>query len=390
MVSQHSDKADIIVVGGGICGMGAAYALASRGQDVLLLEMEGNMPFHSTGRSAALFSETYADSEEFAAASTASKDFFFNPPEGFTDTPLVTPRDTLYVAEGRHMVKLNALYAKMQDYPARTSKISGQEAENFLPVLKPGFAAGAILETGSGDLDVMALWDGYRRACIKQGVRILKESEVLSIKCSSFSEQQVITRQGEYKCRIVVNAAGAWGDELLRRSSLKEIGLQPYLRTAMEIRLPDEMRTADLPFCFLKSDDLYFRISGGRALLSPADETASQPMDVSHDEITVAETIERFEDVTGVKMIGRPISRWAGLRTFAKDRNAVIGFHPEAKGMFLLLGQGGYGIQSNPAFSQAAAGMILDGGFPKSITEFGISEAALSPNRFFAREMSDA
>jgi D-arginine dehydrogenase len=191
-----------------------------------------------------------------------------------------------------------------------------------------------------------------------------------------------VTAAGKaFDARVVINAAGAWADEVAAMAGARPVGLIPKRRTAFTIDPPEGAAIAPWPMVIDVYETLYFKPEAGRLLTSPADETPMPPCDVQPDEIDVATAAARVEEVTTLT-VRRVTHRWAGLRTFVRDRTVVVGEAPDAPGFFWLAGQGGYGIQTAPAVARACAALATEGRLPGDLVHLGITEAELSPARF--------
>jgi D-arginine dehydrogenase len=143
---------DFLVIGGGISGASVAYELAQDGS-VLVLEAETALGYHSTGRSAALFTRNYGG-PVVRRINSASAAFFTSPPDGFCETPLLSPRGSLTVA--RTMLRsINCL--PCWRFPSRVKRWSKSHPPNALalaPYLRPDRVAAAIYEANVADIDV--------------------------------------------------------------------------------------------------------------------------------------------------------------------------------------------------------------------------------------------
>jgi D-arginine dehydrogenase len=191
----------------------------------------------------------------------------------------------------------------------------------------------------------------------------------------------VQTPAGEWTAPVLVNAAGAWGDEVAALAGVPGVGLQPLRRTALLIDAPEGLDCAAWPAAIDVDEQFYFKPDAGLLLLSPADEHPSPPCDAQPDELDVAIAVDRFEQATGLQ-VRRVRHKWAGLRVFSPDRSPVVGFDPRAPGFFWLVGQGGYGIQTAPALGLLAAALASGEPAPNPILAAGTDLAALSPERF--------
>jgi D-arginine dehydrogenase len=360
--------ADILVIGAGIAGASVADALAASAR-VIVLEQEERAGMHSTGRSAALFSETYGN-EVIRILSRASRAFLAGPPAGFCETPLIRPRGTLYVAGEDRLDELRALEVGAGTF----ERLSGAEARSRVPILRPQASAAALYEAGAMDIDVDALHQGFLRRLRRQGGQLVADAPVTGLQRAA-AGWIAATPKGDFGAPIVINAAGSWADRVAALAGLAPLGLQPTRRTAALIDGP-ELDFAGWPLVIDVGETVYFKPDAGRLLISPADETDTEPCDAQPDDLDVAIAADRIERMTTLS-VRRIAHRWAGLRTFAPDRTPVCGFDPRTEGFFWLAGQGGYGIQTSPALAALAARLVLRA--PGELAEL---ETALTPDRY--------
>ena len=368
--------ADVIIIGAGIAGASAAYELASTHR-VILLEREPQPGMHSTGRSAAIFSEIYGN-PVVRALSRASRKFFFEPPAGFTETPLVSPRATLFIAPKDQVAALRAMRDDA-DVKAGTEPMSVADALRRVPILRPEQVVEALYEPGASDIDVNGLHQAFLRGFKKRGGKLICDVGIADLDRRG-SVWRIGAGDETYEAPVVVNAAGAWADEVAALAGLSPIGIEPKRRTVVLLDAPKEHDIRDWPLTIDADETFYFKPDAGRILLTPADETPSPPCDAQPDELDVALAIDRFETMTTMK-VARVVHKWAGLRSFAPDRTPVAGFDMRMKGFFWLAGQGGYGMQTSSAMARAAAALIRGEALPQDIQEEGVSAAALSPAR---------
>ena len=372
MIKENS--ADFIVIGGGIAGASLAAEL-SREASVLLLERESQPGYHSTGRSAALFVEAYGP-PLFRAMALASRAFFEHPPDGLAEHPLLTPRGFLAVT----LVGEEAAMGDLLQSDPTMQVITVAEAVERVPILACETLSKAAYSEATWDIDTAALLSGFVRTARHNGARIAIDAEVTGI-AKSGDDWMVETRAGRYSAPVIVNAAGAWADEIATLAGLPTLGLTPKRRTAIILAPPDGQDPTPWPVVENASETLYFKPDAGNILISPVDATPCQPSDAQPDELDVAIAVDRYQTITG-QTIRRIEHSWAGLRTFAPDNGPVVGFDPKAEGFFWLAGQGGYGIQSSPAMAQSATALCLRQSLPDAILQAGISAETISPARF--------
>jgi D-arginine dehydrogenase len=370
-------QTDIIVIGAGIAGASVAAHLAET-QRVVLIEREDRPGYHSTGRSAALFTEIYGN-PSIRALTRASRQFLFTPPPGFTDGALTRPRGCLFIATAAQLGALRE-FAALADVAPATRWVSPQEARNLCPVLREEYVAGALLEPDSTDIEVHALHHGYLRWFRRRNGQLLNDTPVHALERAG---HRWTLRAGKetLSAPIIINAAGAWADEIASLAGLPRIGLVPRRRTAVLVDGPPGVAVNAWPFVNDIDEQFYFKPEAGLLFLSPADETPAEPGDAQPEEWDVAAAVDRVQAATTLQ-IDRLKARWAGLRTFAADRTPVVGYSSQAEGFFWLAGQGGYGIQTAPALSRMAAALALHLPLPEDLVQAGVNAADLSPARF--------
>ncbi|MBF0277649.1 MAG: FAD-binding oxidoreductase [SAR324 cluster bacterium] len=368
---------EIIIVGGGIAGASAAYELAID-HKVLLLEMEDQAGYHSTGRSAALFTENYGNSI-IRKLAKISKSFLESPPDGFSEYPLLSKRGALFIARSDQLDVLNSELQTIQSMGGEVQKIEGDELLQYIPHLNREYAVAGIYDPHSKDIDVSGLHQGFLKEAKLRGGSILMGSRVLRLRPLA-DGWLVETEEEEFSCKILINAAGAWAEEIGVLAGAKKIALSPMKRTAFLFDVPEDWVVQNWPIAIDMEEKFYFKPDSGKLLGSPADETPVLPQDARPDDFDIAMGIERIQAALNFEI--RHLShKWAGLRSFVPDRTPVAGFDPVVKNFFWLAGQGGYGIKTSPALAVCCGALIREGCFPKFIEEFGLSAEMLSPKR---------
>ncbi|MET1112837.1 MAG: FAD-dependent oxidoreductase [Allosphingosinicella sp.] len=358
---------DIAIVGAGIAGASLAAEVAGRAS-VLLLEAEDQPGYHSTGRSAAFWAESYGG-PFIQPLTTASGPFLAE--QGF-----LHPRGALHVADGEGLEALAAVETEFADRVA-FERLDRAALQSRLPGLRPGWVAG-LFEPSCADIDVAGLHAFYLARARRHGVRLVTGAEVRGLGGDG-SGWTIETGAGAFRVRIVANAAGAWADRVAAMAGAAPVGLQPYRRTLSQLRI-DPPAPADLPLVIDALGRFYFKPeAGGRLWLSPHDETACDPCDGAPEELDIAIAIDRFQRVVDWT-VERVERSWAGLRSFAPDRRPVYGFDPGSPSFFWCAGQGGFGIQTAPAAAKLAAGLLLGAAPDPALA--GIDPAPYSPIRF--------
>jgi D-arginine dehydrogenase len=345
-----NDSFDFAVIGGGIGGVSIASHLAEHAR-VVLLEMEPQPGYHSTGRSVSLFSETYGG-PVVRALTRASRHFYFEPASSFCTAPLVTPRPVLMIANNGQADALQEFLASANPTD-RVERLAPREALEVFPLLAPIELVSAALLRGTADIDVHELLQGYLRLFKARGGTLSAGTALRQLQRHG-AAWTLSTSRGAIRAATIVNAAGAWAEEIGKLAGAMEIGLRPLKRSVALIEQPPDHNMNDWPMLLDAEERFYAKPSPGRLFLSPADETLSAPCDAQADDIDLAEAVDRFERATTIE-VKRLVGRWAGLRSFVADREPVVGFDPLVPGFFWLAALGGYGIQISPALSFLAA-----------------------------------
>lgn len=363
----------VVVVGGGIAGASAAAALAQHPvrPAVTLIEAEPQLAHHTTGRSAAQLLHNYGAAPE-RALTAASLDGF----DGF-----LSPRPVLTVATEPDTELFVAELKASQSTNSAVAEISVEEALTWFPRLRAPGTVRAMVDPSTADIDVAGLHASMVSAARSAGAIISTGEALVSALPTATGGWDVTTTANQFGADIIVNCAGAWGDEVAIRCSVVPIGLAPLRRTAFMVASPDGTDSADWPLLVDVAHRWYCKPDGPQFLCSPADETPSEPCDARPDEIDVAQAIDRINAQTtlGIRSVR---SAWAGLRTFSPDRSMVIGHDPDLAGFVWCVGQGGTGIQTAPAAGRLTADLALQGSPGPRFDGVPLDVSALAPDRF--------
>lgn len=373
------------MIGGGIAGASAAYNLVNHPSrpSVTLLEAEGQLGHHTTGRSAAQYIENYG-AMAIRPLTRASLPFFTEPPAEHCDGPLLSALPILTVSTAGQGEVFERVLSTGMAANADIAEISPSEACALAPMLRVEAVQRAMIEPGASDIDVAALLQCFVRGFRAAGGRIATATRVDAATpvAGADGRWSLDTTTGPVEVDLVVNAAGAWGDAVAVTAGVEPVGLQPLRRTAFMVASPfdDSHR-----WPMLSDADLswYVKPDGGQFLCSPADETPSEPTDAKPEEVDVALAIDRINAATTLD-IRSVRSSWAGLRTFVPDRAMVLGPDPTHPTFVWCVGQGGNGIQTAPAAGRLVADLSLDGGPSSYFDDFDLDLAGLVPSRLRA------
>ncbi|RXD04828.1 FAD-binding oxidoreductase [Sphingomonas sp. UV9] len=367
-MNEHFDYA---VIGAGMAGSAIAAHLAEQ-SSVVLLETEDQPGYHATGRSAAVLADFYGNAV-IQAITRASRPFFLAPPSGFTAGQLVNPRLLLMIAAPGDEATLQSFVAALPE--GSGNAISVERAIELCPILRRDQLGSAALVTTIADIEVHELQQGYLRLFRSRGGVIQQSAQVSALQRIG-NGWRLTTSNGGIDCTVVVNAAGAWADEVGAMAGAQRIGLQSYRRTALLIDPPAGSAIGEWPVLFDVNEAFYLKPDAGMLLLSPADEGISDPCDAQPEDLDIAIAVDKIERTTTLEVKRIP-HRWAGLRSFVEDRSPVVGYDGQVPDFFWMAALGGYGIQTAPELSRVAAALARK----EDVTTLGYDTDELSPIR---------
>ncbi len=366
----------VVVIGAGIAGAAAAWHLAESAS-VVMVEREGQAGAHATGRSAALHTQT-SGAPVVSALAGASRAFLAEPPDGFADHPLLSPRGLLWIARRSELDRLEHKAVEAEAAGVEVYRLGGSGCRDLVGVLHPHAAVAGVHEPGAMTIDVDALLQGFVRGARHRGAALHLEAGVTEI-VERTGGWRVTADDRHWDCDVVVNAAGAWCDAVAALAGVAPLGLRPLRRSVFVFPPPVGVSVAQWPMVWDIGNRFYFEPEGPMLLVSPVDETPSGPCDARPETEDIALGVEELEEATTLKVRG--VRRtWAGLRTFAGDDVPAAGFDPNHPGFFWLAGQGGYGIKTAPALGRLCAALITGHCQPPPLMPEHIE--ALSPARF--------
>ncbi len=359
--------ADIAIVGAGMAGASLAAEIGDAAR-VVLIEGEAQPGYHSTGRSAAFWSETYGGP---AVQPLTSASFAYLDGNGF-----LSDRSAIHLAAPGGMDRIERLKDRLGGV-VQLDRLGPDALARHIPGLRPGFSGG-LAEPSCRDIDVAGLHAHYLARARAAGTTLLTDARLIGATREG-SSWRIMTSAGEVRAAILVDAAGAWADEVAALAGARTIGITPFRRTMIQLQV-DPAAGADLPLVMDAEERFYFKPeAGGRIWLSPHDETPTAPCDAAPDEIDIAVAIDRFEHVVDWRVIRREHA-WAGLRSFTPDRVPVYGFDDAMPGFFWFAGQGGFGIQTAPAAAMIAGALLLGRPMPDAVG--AIDAERYGPRRF--------
>lgn len=341
-----------------------------------MVEQEQQPGDHSTGRSAAIYSPTYGPTP-IRALTRASLAYFLT---GVSDEPhsFLTPIDAAFIARADQNGSFDALCSELNGV-MNWREMEANEIQNRVSFLREGYVSRAIVDTGTSEIDVALLHQSFLKAFSHNGGTLLNSTEVLELEKQK-NGWLVKTNQGEFVAKIIVNAAGAWAEQIGSLAGAECIGLTPKRRTALIVEPPSGADLSRIPLVIDIDEQFYLKPYGNKLLISPANENPVQPCDVQPDEMDIAICVDRIQRAFDIE-INRIEHSWAGLRSFVADKCPVVGFSNKVDDFYWLAGQGGYGIQSSPALGMLAASEILASAIPDPILESGLVLGSIRPGR---------
>ncbi len=369
---------DVAIIGCGIVGASIAHSLAAHCR-VLLLEAEASPGYHSTGRSAALYAPSYGP-PSIRALTRASREFFEAAPDEIFSNPILAPRGALFVGTSEQQDEVAQLHAQLTSERLDAKLLDAAASREIVPVLREEAVATAVHDSQAFEIDVDLLLQGLIKSARSAGAEIRKSAKVVGLARLDNAWTITLENRDSIDVPIVVNAAGAWADQVAVLAGVAPIGIEPRRRSAFLFDPPDDVSCKDWPAVVAIDESWYFKPDAGLLLGSPANADLVPPHDVVAEDIDVATGVYRIEEATTLT-ISRPKSTWAGLRSFVADGEPVCGFDDQLPAFFWAAAVGGYGIQSAPAFGRLCASLILGEEIPEDLASEGLDLAALSPMR---------
>ena len=355
---------DFVVIGGGIAGISAAARLSHLGH-VTVLEAEAGLGYHTSGRSAAMFEETYGKPTT-VALNRASREYFQTANGG-----VLSPRGLMLLGRKTDGDAFEEDLSTMA-----MQRITVDEARTMIPVLDPATVTMAAYHAEAWDIDTDRLIQNFAREVRQNGGEVLTGRKVSAI--SRTDTGWIVRAEAEeWQAEILVNAAGSWVDDVAVMAGIKPLGVTPLRRSMARIPAPGGHDVSGWPMAFGTGESWYCKPDAGLLFVSPAVEDPSHPHDAWPDDMVLAEGLARYEEFV-IEPVTRLDSSWAGLRTFAPDRSLVLGPDADDPGFIWVAGQGGYGFQTSPAASRLIADLVA--GRPSELDATVVN--GLSPKRF--------
>lgn len=369
---------DYLICGSGIAGASLAYELAPHGK-VLVVEAEDQHGYHTTGRSAAMYIESYG-AAPLRRLTAASRGFFDAPPPGFSDYPLLTPRGCMNIATADQLAALSSFASDIAATGVEYQQIDGAAARARVPILHQDAVVAAVFEPHSCDIDANGLHAGYLKLAQAHGVEFKLSARLQHLEQVQSGWRVSLANGETVTARVLINAAGAWADQVALMAGAAPLDLAPKRRTAIILDAPPGLEIGDWPAVMDVDEQFYFKPEAGRILASPADETSSEALDAAPEELDIAICIDRIQTAADLP-VRRVVRSWAGLRTFAPDRIPVFGYDADVANFFWYVGQGGYGMQIAPAAARLGAALVRGQGVPTDIADHGLAADVVSPTR---------
>lgn len=371
---------DFIIFGGGIAGISIAYEL-SESSRVLVLEQEEAFGYHTTGRSAAIYSELLLDPTLLLLAKE-SKKFLQKPPEFFSQSPLINTCGCILTGTSRDQDAVELAWKEVCNFGVDAFMVNADEIARHVPIIRNEADAVScgLFEPNASRIDVDCLIQGYIRGIRSKGSELAVKTRAQNLVRSE--GLWVITSDGEtFKAPTIINAAGAWADDVAKLAGVTPIGLAPKRRTMITFDAPEHQDISAWPAVGDIGGSYYYMPEAGQLMGSAVNEITSPPCDAQPEEIEIATAVYNIEQHTTLD-IQRVNHSWAGLRTFSLDRLPVVGHDPTQEGFFWFAGQGGYGIETGPALARLGARIALDDQADKWAATIGVDSKLLAPARF--------
>lgn len=346
---------DVVVIGSGMAGISLASEL-SQDRSVCVVEKEKLVSYHSTGRSMAFYVESYGN-ETVRKLVTASKNFFNSFEDPQSKRKLLSKRGVLHIGNKAQTQNINNLYNNLCKVNSNFDLLNKSQTLNLLPCLNDEYVESSVYDYEASEIDINLMYDIYMKKLKKNNGVIIKDIQINNFFFKA-NTWELISDKQTIRSKLLVNAAGAWCDEVATKTKAKKINLVPKKRTVFGFKPKNIQLQNDWPLAVDVEEKFYFKVENDSVLASPADETPVIPQDVQADELDIARGIERINNATKFQF-NSITNKWAGLRSFVNDKTPVIGFDKKINNFYWLAGQGGYGIETAPILAQIATNDIL-------------------------------
>ena len=338
---------DIIIVGSGIAGMSLGSAI-SKERNVAIIEKEKQLSYHSTGRSFAFFIESYGN-KEIIELTNISKNFFYKKFDFF-----LKKKGVLFIGNNKQKNLVENFY-NIYKNKIELEILNKKQTLTLANCINENYVNNSVLDVNACEIDVNNLYEYYRKNFKQNNGHIITDLEVSS---ADYRNDKWILNN-EISCNLVVNASGAWADDIANVFNIKPVNVIPKIRTVFVFKPKNIDIKNNWPLIADIEEKFYFKNQNKQIYASPADETPSYPHDCFPNDLDIAIGIDRIQKATIFKF-NNIENKWTGLRTFVNDKSPVIGFENDKKNFFWLVGQGGYGIQTAPALAEISANLILN------------------------------
>ena len=358
------EKADVVVIGGGVMGASIAYHLALRGQkDVVLLEKEAFFGQGATGRCAGGVRYQFA-TEVNVRLSIQSLPMLERFEEETGQAIDYRRCGYLFLLTSPEDVSVFRGTMGMQNrLGVETVWLDGDEIRSRLPQMRLQDVIGGTYNPNDGLVDPNSVVMGYISAGQRLGVKVFTEAEVTGLKVEAGKIEGVQTTSGFISTRVVMNAAGPWAGVVGRMAGV-DIPITP-LRRQMFTTTPLPEIPPDFPFVIDFAQSLYFHREGQGLLIgmSNLDEKPGfdQNVDPDFELVNLEAAAARLPLLEKAGLA----SHWAGLYEVTPDAHPIFGGTP-VEGFYVCAGFSGHGFMHGPIAGKLMTEILLDG-VPRSV-----------------------
>ena len=361
-----------------MAGASLAAALAPDAR-VIVVEAEPEVGRHATGRSAASYLPSYGG--PLVRTLTVASRGPYDEASAERGDPLLVSHPMLLVATDDDGERV--LHETSTAVPS-LRLVDADAAVELCNGLRPDRVRGGGLDPDGMAIEVAGLHQVYLQRLHRHGGQVVTSAPVRDV-ARRARGWQVTAGGHELSADTIVDAAGAWADEVAGLAGVPRIGLVPRRRSAFLAPVPAELATdaTRWPMVGDASDRWYLKPDSGQVLASPADQTPTAACDARPDPLEIARAIEEINACTRLA-IRHVSTSWAGLRSFVADEVPVVGSWEQHPHFFFYAGQGGFGIQMAPALAELGAAILRSGAAPRRLASLGVEAAAVSPQRLTA------
>ncbi len=353
-------KADIVIIGGGVMGLSTAYHLVKKGaKNVVVIERDEFFGQESTGKCAGGIRHQFSSKVniELSKASIKMLEHF----EEEFDQPIdLRFCGYLFIITSEELVPVFRKNVELQrSLGVDTEWLTVRDILEKVPLLNVEDVLAGTFYGRDGLADPAGVVQGYVKMAHRLGATLVTDTTVTGIRVEGGRITAVETNKGTVETHIVVNASGAWSREIGKMVGV-DIPVLPY-RRQIAVTAPMEEVPEDLPMVVEYPNGLYFHRESGGLLTGMSNPNEKPGYDTSVDSDWMAVNLEALVHRLPIAERASLKTFWAGLYEITPDAHPIMGKMPEPEGFYCVAGFSGHGFMHGPIAGLLTAEEILEG-----------------------------